>query len=66
MKKIVILGPECTGKTVLSQQLAEHYRTVWCPEFAREYLTTHGRDYSYHDLLNIATGQIELEDVLYT
>lgn len=36
--KIVLFGPESTGKTTLSKQLARHYNTVWAPEFAREYL----------------------------
>lgn len=64
MKKIVIVGPESTGKSTLCSQLAEHYKTVWCPEFAREYLLEKGTDYSYADLLNIAHGQLELEDTM--
>jgi len=64
MKKIVIIGPESTGKSTLSQQLADYYQTVWCPEFAREYLINNGTDYTYEDLLNIAHGQIELEDMM--
>lgn len=64
MKKIVIIGPESTGKSTLSEQLATHYKTVWCPEFAREYLKENGTDYSFDDLLNIARGQITLEDNL--
>jgi NadR type nicotinamide-nucleotide adenylyltransferase len=64
MKKIVVIGPECTGKSTLTAQLAAHYGTVWCPEFAREYLVDHGTDYTYDSLLNIATGQIELEEAL--
>ena len=36
--KVVLFGPESTGKTTLSNQLATHYNTVWAPEFAREYL----------------------------
>ncbi len=62
MKKIVIIGPESTGKSTLCRQLAEHYGTAWCPEFAREYLTTNGKDYGYADLLTIAQGQLALED----
>ena len=61
MKKIVIIGPESTGKTTLCEQLAAHYKTCWCPEFAREYLVEKGKDYTYGDLLNIAHGQVELE-----
>ena len=64
MNQIVIIGPECTGKSTLCKQLADYYKTVWCPEFAREYLLENGKDYTYGDLLNIATGQIELEDSL--
>lgn len=62
MKKIVIIGPECTGKSTLCEQLAKHYSTLWCPEFAREYLLTHGKHYTYDDLLTIAKGQIEMEE----
>lgn len=64
MKTVVVIGPESTGKSTLSQQLADHYQTVWCPEFAREYLLQNGKDYSFDDLLTIAKGQLELEDVL--
>src|SRR5688500_989467 len=62
LKKIVILGPESTGKSSLCKQLANHYQTEWCPEYAREYLLKHGIDYSYEDLLVIAKGQIALEE----
>src|SRR5436190_21605570 len=62
IKKIVITGPESTGKTSLCQQLAEHFHTEWCPEYAREYLLKHGMNYSYDDLLTIAKGQVELEE----
>lgn len=61
-KKIVIIGPESTGKSTLCKQLAQHYDTVWCPEFAREYLLTNGTNYSYDDLLTIAKGQLILEN----
>ncbi len=62
IKKVVILGPESTGKSTLSEQLAQHYDTMWCPEFAREYLLTNGTQYTYADLLTIAMGQLALED----
>src|ERR1044072_1365261 len=61
-KKIVAIGPESTGKSSLCEQLAKHYNTSWCPEYAREYLTTHGMNYTYEDLLTIAKGQVELEE----
>jgi NadR type nicotinamide-nucleotide adenylyltransferase len=62
LKRIVVIGPESTGKSTLCEQLAAHYHTGWVPEFAREYLTTHGTAYRYEDLLTIAKGQVEQED----
>lgn len=62
LKKIVIIGPESTGKSTLCEQLAAHYKTIWCAEYAREYLLKHGTDYSFDDLLTIAKGQLALED----
>lgn len=62
LKKIVVIGPESTGKSTLCQQLADHYETAWCPEFAREYLHTNGTNYEFDDLLTIAKGQLALED----
>lgn len=64
MKKIVVIGPESTGKSSLCKALAEHYDTSWCTEYAREYLELHGKEYCYEDLLKIAKGQLELEDQL--
>lgn len=59
--KIAVIGPESTGKSTLCEKLAAHYNCLWCPEFAREYLQTHGTKYNYDDLLTIAKGQISLE-----
>ena len=60
--KIAVIGPESTGKSTLCELLAQHYDTQWCPEFAREFLLTHGTDYTYDDLLYIAKGQLAMED----
>ncbi|MES2645648.1 MAG: AAA family ATPase [Bacteroidota bacterium] len=61
LKKIVIIGPESTGKSTLCQQLAVEFNTIWCTEYAREYLLEHGTTYSFDDLLTIAKGQLEQE-----
>ncbi len=62
MLKVVVIGPESTGKSTLSEQLATHYQTVWVPEYARQYLEELPRPYEQHDLLTIAKGQLALED----
>jgi NadR type nicotinamide-nucleotide adenylyltransferase len=62
IKKIVIIGPESTGKSTLCSQLSAHYKTIWCPEFARQYLLDNGTNYSFEDLATIAKGQLELEE----
>lgn len=61
MKKIVVIGPESTGKSTLCEQLAAHYDTRWVAEFAREYLLQYGTDYQFEDLLTIAKGQLRLQ-----
>ncbi len=64
VKKIVVIGPESTGKSTLSAALAEELLTVWVPEYARQYLEQLDRPYTQDDLLNITKGQLELEDEL--
>lgn len=62
LKKIVVIGPESTGKSTLCAALAAHFHTAWAPEYARAYLLEHGTSYTYEDLLTIARGQLALED----
>jgi NadR type nicotinamide-nucleotide adenylyltransferase len=62
LKKIVIIGPESTGKSTICEQLAEHFKTEWVPEFARNYLLEIRRPYTYEDLLYIAEEQVKQED----
>jgi NadR type nicotinamide-nucleotide adenylyltransferase len=62
VKKVVVIGPESTGKSSLCAKLAEHFDSIWCPEYAREYLTKNGKDYGFDDLLKIAQEQLRLED----
>ena len=66
--KVVVYGPESTGKTTLAKELAEHYQTEWVPEYAREYLqdvwNREQRTCEPQDLLPIAEGQMRLENEL--
>ena len=66
--RVVLFGPESTGKTTLSRHLARHYNTVWVREYAREYLqekwNNERKACENSDLLPIAIGQIKLENEL--
>ena len=62
IKKFVIVGPESTGKSTLSQNLAAHFNTEWVREYAREYLEKNGTDYTFENLLDIAQGQLAGEE----
>jgi NadR type nicotinamide-nucleotide adenylyltransferase len=62
LRKIVIIGPESTGKSTLCEGLAAHFNTDWVREYAREYLLRYGTGYRYEDLLTIARGQLALEE----
>ena len=64
MRKIVVTGPESSGKTTLAESLAKHYHTVWVPEYARDYINQLDRLYQEQDLLTIAWGQVSREDHL--
>jgi len=64
--KIAMFGPESTGKTTLAIQLAEYYKTVSVPEFARNYLQEKWNKSQLicdiDDMLPIAHGQTKLEN----
>lgn len=66
--KVVLFGPESTGKSTLSELLARHYNTVWVPEYAREYLQDKWNNLrktcEQKDLIPIAIGQMGLENEL--
>jgi NadR type nicotinamide-nucleotide adenylyltransferase len=66
--KVVLFGPESTGKTTLSKQLARHYNSIWVPEYARKYLqkkwNNERKTCEPKDLLFIAVGQMKSENKL--
>ena len=61
IKKIVVIGPESTGKSTLCNALAQHFNSQWVEEYARSFLLNNGNRYDYDDLLTIAKGQVALE-----
>lgn len=64
ISKILILGPESTGKSTLAEDLGDYFGEPWVPEFAREYIEKLASPYCYEDLAKIGKGQMLLEDEL--
>ena len=66
VKRVVLFGPESTGKTTLAKQLSDRFGVPWVPEFSREYLQEKwDRERlvcQREDLLPIAVGQMMLEN----
>lgn len=65
MYKVGIIGPESTGKSTLSEYLANRYDGLLIPEYARVYLEERAREcggayaYTRDDVLRIAEYQVE-------
>lgn len=65
--RVCVVGAESTGKTTLAQDLAEHFETVWVPEYGREYserklAAEGGYDFRPEEFAHIAARQCELEE----
>ena len=61
IRRIVVTGPESTGKTELAQALAEKLNSIWVPEYARQYVENLNRPYDYDDVVQIAQYQVAQE-----
>ncbi len=64
--RIAITGPESTGKSYISQKLAQYFQVSWVKEYAREYIETLQSPYQEEDLRHIAEGQVKNEQLLVT
>jgi nicotinamide riboside kinase len=63
LNKIVISGPESSGKTTLFNELCGSYSLVGVSEYARDYIANLERNYTYNDILLIAQAQLNNEQV---
>lgn len=57
--RVVITGPESTGKSLLTERLASHFQGIAVPEYAREYIAGLDRPYTKNDVLSIARKQVD-------
>jgi NadR type nicotinamide-nucleotide adenylyltransferase len=64
LRRVCVFGPESTGKTTLARRLAEHFGTVFVPEYARTLLEARGGKLAEDDMTRIARGQIASEESL--
>ncbi len=60
--RVAILGAESSGKSTLAEALARHYRTLWVPEYLREFVDVQGRVPKEEDQYGIARTQMMRED----
>lgn len=60
--RIVITGPESSGKTTLCQDLSLHYKGRMIPEYARSYLNSKEPQFQYtkEDIIHMALMQNKL------
>ena len=61
MLKVIVTGPESSGKTTLCEALSKHLKVCCSKEYAREYLNEIDRDYTQEDLIKIAKKQLTSE-----
>lgn len=62
VRKVTVTGSESTGKTWLARRLAARFKTLWAPEFSREYAVQKAAPLDATDVEPIARGQIRIED----
>lgn len=64
LKRVVLLGPESTGKTTLAGDLALAFGTVWVAEYLRLYLDAKGGVCEPDDLPRVVAGHQVMEATL--
>ena len=59
--RIVLTGPESSGKTELTNSLSKYFKMPFVPEYAREYLSKKNKEYDLSDLLKINDIQTKIQ-----
>ncbi|MBC3919685.1 ATP-binding protein [Undibacterium sp. CY18W] len=61
VNRVVILGAESSGKSILAEALAAHYQTIWVPEYLREFVEQQQRVPRQEEQILIARTQLQRE-----
>lgn len=61
--RVVVTGPESSGKTTLTQNLGLHFKAALVKEYARDFLQSTEGKYREEDLLQIAKSQYKLQEL---
>ncbi len=61
LQKIVITGPESSGKSWLTAKLGEHFNAPYALEYARIFLEENGADYDFDTLEKIICGHLDYQ-----
>jgi NadR type nicotinamide-nucleotide adenylyltransferase len=64
LKRICVFGPESTGKSTLTINLAKHFDTVSVPEWPRTMISQRNDELFEEDFVLFARGQCAAEDAL--
>jgi NadR type nicotinamide-nucleotide adenylyltransferase len=64
LKRVCVFGPESTGKSTLTAQLATRFQTAYVPEYARTLIEFQQGEIRLEDMERIARGQIAAEESL--
>jgi HTH-type transcriptional regulator, transcriptional repressor of NAD biosynthesis genes len=69
VKRVCVVGAESTGTTSIAAQLADHFQTVWVPEYGRDYTEVRKIDseriaWQTHEFVHIALQQQKNEDAM--
>jgi nicotinamide riboside kinase len=62
LRRICIIGAECTGKTTLAQALALHFNGRYVPEALRQFCDRHRRTPTQAEQMGLIDAQLAQED----
>lgn len=62
---VCVIGAECTGKTTLTKDLAQHFSGLYVPEYLRAFCANHGRTPKREEQALIVQTQRQNEEAVW-